>query len=119
MYTVMFWIDTLRCFLLADLEIRINWLLRTSNQFQIFLRTAQPRISRNIARVARRWLGLTIRIESGDTKDGLKLLRRAVYLEPNHIDALFLLSLLAERAGDFARAKIFEERIERIKQATT
>jgi chemotaxis protein methyltransferase WspC len=56
-----------------------------------------------------------IRVESGDTKEGAKMLRKAVYLEPNHVDALFLLSLLAERAGDFARAKIFEERIQRLK----
>jgi chemotaxis protein methyltransferase WspC len=59
-----------------------------------------------------------IRVESGDTKDGATLLRKAVYLEPNHVDALFLLSLLAERAGDFTRAKIFEERIQRLKQGT-
>ena len=59
-----------------------------------------------------------IRVESGDTKEGATLLRKAVYLDPNHIDALFLLSLLAERAGDFARAKIFEERIQRLKRGT-
>jgi len=60
-----------------------------------------------------------IRVESGDTKEGTKMLRRAVYLEPNHIAALSLLSLLAERAGEFARAQIFEERIERLKQGNT
>ena len=60
-----------------------------------------------------------IRVESGDTKEGAKLLRKAVYLEPNHIDALSLLSQLAERTGDFTRAKIFEERIARLKQGST
>lgn len=60
-----------------------------------------------------------IRVESGDAKEGAKLLRKAVYLEPDHVDALFLLSLLAERAGDFARAKIFEERIQRLKHGGT
>jgi len=60
-----------------------------------------------------------IRIESGDTIEGTKLLRKAVYLEPNHIAALSLLSLQAELAGDFARAKIFEERIKRLKQDST
>ena len=59
-------------------------------------------------------LGL-VKVESEETKEGKKLLHKAVYLEPDHIEALSLLVLLAERAGDFTRAIIFEQRIQRLK----
>jgi chemotaxis protein methyltransferase WspC len=60
-------------------------------------------------------LGL-VKVESEKIKEGKKLLHKSVYLEPDHVEALGLLALLAERAGDFARAKIFEQRIQRLKQ---
>jgi chemotaxis protein methyltransferase WspC len=61
-------------------------------------------------------LGL-VKVESKETKEGKKLLHKAVYLEPNHIEALNLLALLAEQAGDFTRATIFEQRIKRVKKS--
>jgi chemotaxis protein methyltransferase WspC len=60
-------------------------------------------------------LGLA-KVESDETKEGKKLLHKAVYLEPNHLKALSLLAQLAERAGDFIRATIFEQRIRRLKE---
>ena len=60
-------------------------------------------------------LGLA-KVESEETKEGKKLLHKAVYLEPNHLKALSLLAVLAERAGDFIRATIFEQRIQRLKK---
>ena len=60
-------------------------------------------------------LGLA-KVESEETKEGKKLLHKAVYLEPNHLKALSLLALLAERAGDLIRASIFEQRIRRLKK---
>ncbi len=55
------------------------------------------------------------KVEAEETNEGKKLLHKAVYLEPNHKEALSLLALLAERSGDFNRATIFEERIQRLK----
>ena len=56
-----------------------------------------------------------VQVELGAIADAIRLLKKAVYLESNHIDALILLSMLAERTGDFNRAKIFEERVQRLK----
>ena len=60
-------------------------------------------------------LGL-VKVESDETKAGKKLLHKTVYLEPDHIKALGLLTLLAERAGDSTRATIFKQRIQRLEQ---
>ena len=55
-----------------------------------------------------------IRNEAGEPEEAAKLLRKAVYLKPDHIDALFLLMLLAEQSGEYNRAEIFKDRIERL-----
>ena len=44
-----------------------------------------------------------------------KLFRKAVYLNPNHEEALVFLSLLAEKRGDVNEAKALQERINRLK----
>ena len=44
-----------------------------------------------------------------------KLFRKALYLDPNHEEALLFLSLLAEKTGDIKEAKNLRQRIERLK----
>jgi chemotaxis protein methyltransferase WspC len=56
-----------------------------------------------------------VQIELGATDMANKLLKKVVYLEPDHQDALVLLAMLADRAGDLNRARLFEERVERLK----
>lgn len=51
---------------------------------------------------------------AGETGKAEKLLRKAIYLEPNHLDALIHLSLLTERAGDLAGAQSIKQRIKRL-----
>ncbi len=47
---------------------------------------------------------------TGDPHRAYDALQKAVYLQPDHYEALLLLSLLAERTGDLARAERFKER---------
>ncbi len=47
---------------------------------------------------------------SGDSDRAFKALQKTVYLQPDHYEALFLLALMSERAGDQARAESFKKR---------
>lgn len=58
-------------------------------------------------------LGL-IHDATGDPEQADKLLRKAIYLEPNYEEALVHLSLLAERTGDAKTAETFKQRIRRL-----
>jgi chemotaxis protein methyltransferase WspC len=58
-----------------------------------------------------------ISIEKDKIDEANNLLRKAVYLSPDHIEALALLSMLAEKSGDALRVQIFEERIARLQSA--
>lgn len=60
-------------------------------------------------------LGLIYDI-SGDLNKAKKLLKKAVYLEPDHLEGLILLSLLAERSGDRAGAENYKRRSKRIRK---
>jgi chemotaxis protein methyltransferase WspC len=51
-----------------------------------------------------------------DTKQSEKLFRKAIYLNPNHEEALVFLSLLTEKQGDVNEAKALKQRINRLKQ---
>lgn len=51
-----------------------------------------------------------------DTKQAEKLFRKAIYLKPNHEEALVFLSLLAEKQGDANESKALKQRINRLKQ---
>lgn len=51
-----------------------------------------------------------------DTKQAEKLFRKAIYLNPNHEEALVFLSLLAEKQGDANESKALKQRINRLKQ---
>lgn len=53
---------------------------------------------------------------AGDYKTAIKLLRQALYLEPDHLEALFLLSYLAERSGDKNAANAFMQRAQRVEE---
>ena len=55
-----------------------------------------------------------IRYAADDVSQAEKLLRKALYLEPNHEEAMVLLSLLAEKKGDITEAKTLKQRIERL-----
>ncbi len=57
-----------------------------------------------------------IRDAEEDYGNATKLLSKAVYLEPNHHEALVLLALLAEKSGDNKRAKAYNERIQRLQK---
>jgi chemotaxis protein methyltransferase WspC len=48
-----------------------------------------------------------------------KLFRKALYLDPNHEETLFFLSLFAEQTGDVKEAKNLKQRIARIKYNNT
>lgn len=52
----------------------------------------------------------------GNQEKAIKLLRQALYLEPDHLEALFLLSYLAERSGDKNAAKAFMQRAQRVEE---
>ncbi len=58
-------------------------------------------------------LGL-IRQASGDNQQAETYFNRAVYLEPDHEEALVHLALLAERRGDRAGAARFRQRYQRV-----
>ena len=51
-----------------------------------------------------------------DTKQAEKLFRKAIYLNPNHEEALVFLSLLAEKQGDTNESRALKQRINRLKQ---
>ncbi len=63
-----------------------------------------------------RWYYLlgVIRDSEGQPAEALKLFRKAVYLDPGHIESLMQLSLLAERAGDLAGAANYRRRAQRL-----
>lgn len=50
----------------------------------------------------------------GDHDNAVKALRKTLYLEPNHLEGLVLLSLIAERSGDLPRARNYKRRIQEI-----
>lgn len=54
-----------------------------------------------------------IRDNQGKQKDAMELLRKAVYLAPDHVESLIQLSLLTERAGDLERAANYKKRAKR------
>jgi chemotaxis protein methyltransferase WspC len=56
-----------------------------------------------------------IRDASNDAKQAEKLFRKALYLDPNHLDSLIFLSLIAEKSGDHMEAKHLKQRIDRLK----
>ena len=60
-----------------------------------------------------------IRDAVDDTGQAEKLFRKALYLDPNHEETLFLLSLLAEKNGDLNEAEKLKKRIRRLKNNTT
>lgn len=47
-------------------------------------------------------------------KEAAEFLRRAIYLDPNHYEALCHLALLAERQGDKAKARTYRQRAARV-----
>jgi chemotaxis protein methyltransferase WspC len=55
----------------------------------------------------------SIRQASGEPEVAEQLHRRAIYLEPNHSDALLALSLIARRKGDVGEAERLAQRAER------
>jgi len=57
-------------------------------------------------------LGL-VRDASGDPQ-AVEYYRKALYLEPNHYETLLQMSLLLEKTGDPAGARIFKQRASRI-----
>ena len=59
-----------------------------------------------------------IRDAADDIGQAEKLFRKAIYMDPNHEEALTFLALLAERTGDIAEAKNLKQRITRLKNNT-
>ena len=55
-----------------------------------------------------------IRDASGDAHLAFDALQKAVYLQPDHYEALLFLALLAERTGQKARAKALKNRVMRV-----
>lgn len=63
-----------------------------------------------------RWyylLGL-IRDSQGQAEEAVRLLRKALYLDPHHQESLIMLALLAEQAGEHDRARNYRRRARRI-----
>jgi chemotaxis protein methyltransferase WspC len=60
-----------------------------------------------------------IRDAVNDIGQAEKLFRKALYLDPNHEETLFFLSLLAEKTGDLTEAEKLKQRIRRLKNNTT
>lgn len=58
-------------------------------------------------------LGL-LREQRDDDKEAAEFLRRAIYLDPNHYEALCHLALLAERQGDKTKARTYRQRAARV-----
>jgi chemotaxis protein methyltransferase WspC len=59
-----------------------------------------------------------IRDADDDVNQAQKLFRKALYLDPNHEEALVFLSLLAEKTGNIKEAETLRQRIERLKNNT-
>ncbi len=57
-----------------------------------------------------------IRDTAADSEQAEKLFRKALYLEPNHEEALVFLSLLVEKSGDVNEANAIRQRIERMQK---
>ena len=58
-------------------------------------------------------LGVT-RDADGDPEEAAKMFRKAVYLQPDHTEALVYLALLAQRAGNRDEAIALRQRLERL-----
>lgn len=56
-----------------------------------------------------------VRNATGNQEDAMDYLRKVIYLEPDHYDALVHLALLAEQTGKTEEANILKKRAERIK----
>ncbi len=65
-----------------------------------------------------RWYYLlgVIRDSLGQSEEAVGLLRKALYLDPQHEESLFLLSLLAEQTGEHARAVNYRRRAHNVRQ---
>jgi chemotaxis protein methyltransferase WspC len=50
----------------------------------------------------------------GDRPEAAELYRKALYLDPHHRDALVHFSVLLEKQGDGARARILDDRARRL-----
>ncbi len=63
-----------------------------------------------------RWYYLlgVIRDSQGQMTEAVRLLRKALYLDPQHQESLVLLALLAEQSGDHDRARHYRRRARRI-----
>jgi len=61
-------------------------------------------------------LGVT-RDASGETENAVKMFRKAIYLDPDHLDSLIHLSLMAERSGDINSADALRQRIKRLQES--
>jgi chemotaxis protein methyltransferase WspC len=59
-----------------------------------------------------------IRDAVDDIGQAKKLFRKALYLDPNHEETLFFLSILAEKTGDLTEAEKLKQRIRRLKNNT-
>jgi chemotaxis protein methyltransferase WspC len=60
-------------------------------------------------------LGL-IKDLNGEANDADRMLRKAIYLDPNHEPALVLAGLLAEKRGDIEAALSYKRRAKRVAQ---
>ncbi len=65
-----------------------------------------------------RWYYLlgVIRDSLGQSEEAVGLLRKALYLDPQHEESLFLLSLLAEQTGEHAKAVNYRRRARNVRQ---
>jgi chemotaxis protein methyltransferase WspC len=63
-------------------------------------------------------LGL-IRDARGDLMEAVGLYRKALYLDPDHHEALVHLAFLLNRQGDTAGAQVLQQRLRRLQQAST
>jgi chemotaxis protein methyltransferase WspC len=57
-----------------------------------------------------------IRDSQGQPENALKLLRKAVYLDPENVESLIHLGLLAERAGDLDSAANYKRRARKLRE---
>jgi chemotaxis protein methyltransferase WspC len=62
-------------------------------------------------------LGL-IRDCAGERQQADLFYRKALYLEPDHHEALIHLALLNEKSGNDATAKVFKDRARRLQERT-
>jgi chemotaxis protein methyltransferase WspC len=59
-----------------------------------------------------------IRDSAGDHQQASEYYRKALYLEPEHCDALIHLALLKDKSGDSAGAKTLKNRARRVLERT-